>query len=551
MFMLAMNINSKITSRIVTIVEKPATRLPVIFSYWIYVGLLGAALLFPTASWSSEITVLTYHDIAADPGNDVYALSRSMFVAHMDYLQTNGYQPISLSQLDEYRKHPERMPAKAVMLTFDDGLTSYYEFVVPVLKSYQFPSVASVVTSWMDGKNTPPEYSGKLMSWDQLRKISRSPLVEIVSHTHDLHHGIQSNPQGSQEAASVTRQYFPANQRYETEEAYRQRIQIDLQHSIERLHEELGIKPRAVTWPYGSFDNVLSDIASDLGLNYQFSLQDGPTALTSLPRINRIMLMHSNNIEDFINEISYRWIAAEKKRFAVINLDPFTQAGSLQEQEQLFSALLDRLEPMRLNMVVLSPFTSDNSKAFFANTEIPVAADVLKRTIHLFRSKLSIRHVYLQLPAKLPSQNLSPVYSNLARLARFDGVVFAPDIDAQTAKFIQKLLSLVHPTLKYGAFGSTTRPFAGDFVIAAVDTNDSIASNRALTAKLKGISAPVYVITQNVYDIDKFSLTTLSQHFQALDIQHYGFQLNTASLTTVLQKTDAPEANSLTSEAGG
>lgn len=511
----------------------------------------AAALLCSTTSWSSEITVLTYHDISADPGDDIYALSRSMFVAHMDYLQSNGYQPISLSQLDEYRKHPERMPAKAVMLTFDDGLTSYYDFVVPVLKTYQFPSVASVVTGWIDGKNTPPEYSGKLMNWDQLREISRSPLVEIVSHTHDLHHGIQSNPQGSQEAASVTRQYYPVTQRYESEEAYSLRIKIDLQHSIERLKKELDIKPRAVTWPYGLYDNILSGVASDLGLTYQFSLQDGPTVLTSLPRINRIMLMQSNDIEDLVNELSYRWIAAEKKRFTVMNLDPFTQTDSLQEQEQVFSALLDRLEPMGLNMIVLSPFTSDNNKAFFANTEIPVAADVLKRAIHLFRSKLDIRYVYLRLPAKLPSQNLSPVYSELSRLLRFDGVVFDTDINTQTAMFIKKQLSLVHPSLKYGVFGSTTRPFAGDFVIALIDTSNSIASSRTRTAELKGISAPVYVLARNVFDIDKLSQPALIQRFQALDIQHYGFELNTAPLTTVLQKTDAPDNNRFTSEAGG
>ena len=537
-----------------TLADKTVVRSMRIFRQRFYAGFFCAALLSPIAAWSGEITVLTYHDIASDPSNDIYALSRSMFVAHMDYLQINGYQPISLSQLEEFRKHPERMPAKPVMLTFDDGLKSYYEFVVPVLKTYQFPSVASVVTGWVDGKNTPPEYFGKLMNWDQLREISQSPLVEIVSHTHDLHHGIQSNPQGSQEAAAVTRQYFPETHRYEAEVSYRQRIQIDLQHSIDRLHKELGVKPRAVTWPYGQFDNVLSSTAGDLGLRYQFSLQDGPTTLANLPRINRIMLMRSDNIEDLVNEISYRWIAAEKKRFTVISLDPFTQADTLEKQDQLFSELLDRLEPMRLNMVVLSPFTTDNSKTFFATSEMPMAADVLRRTIHLLKSKLRIRYLYLHLPSKLPSNNLSPVYSELARLVRFDGVAFDADIDIKTAKFIQKLLSAVHPGLKYGHFGSTSRPLADlatDFVIATVDINDSIADNRARTAKLKGVSATVYVLTQNVYDIDNFSPTALNQRFQSLDIQHYGFHLNTAPLTTVLQKINAPEHGRSTSEAGG
>ncbi|MGD8591224.1 MAG: poly-beta-1,6-N-acetyl-D-glucosamine N-deacetylase PgaB [Gammaproteobacteria bacterium] len=547
-----MNTSFKTSPQATIAMEKSEPiRLAFFLRQWFCTVTTCAALLFPALVWSDDLTVLTYHDITADPGNDVYAVSRSMFVAHMDYLQTHGYQPISLSQLEEYREHPERMPAKAVMLTFDDGLTSYYKFVLPVLKTYQFPSVASVVTGWMDGKNTPPEYFGKLMSWDQLREISQSPLVEIVSHTHDLHHGIQSNPQGSQEAASVTRQYYPATQRYESEETYRQRIQIDLQHSIERLHKELGIKPRAVTWPYGQFDNVLSGIATDLGLRYQFSLQDGPTALTELPQIHRIMLMRSNNIEDFINELSYRWMAAEKKRFAVFNLDPFTQAESVQQQEQLFSGLLDRLEPLHLNMVVLSAFSSDNAKTFFATGEMPLAADVLRRAVHLLRTKLRVRHVYLHLPAKLPGKNLSPVYGELARLVRFDGAVFDADIDGKTAKFIQKMLSDVHPNLQYGVFGTTGQPFEVDFVIATVDTDKSIASNRTRAAQLKGINAKLYLLGQQVYDIDNFSPTALNERFQALDVQNYGFQLNTAPLTTVLQKIDAPESTGSASGAGG
>jgi len=543
MFMSVMNINSKKPS--------PKMHLKTTVSRRLLFGFIFcAAFLQIPAGWSSGLTVLTYHDITTNPGDDIYALSRSMFVAHMDYLQTHGYQPISLSQLEQYRKHPERMPSKAVMLTFDDGLKSYFEFVVPVLKTYQFPSVASVVTGWLDGKNTPPEYFGKLMSWDQLRELSKLPLVEIASHTHDLHHGIQSNPQGSQEAASITRQFFPHNQSYEREETYRQRVQIDLQHSLERLEKELGIKPKAVTWPYGKFDNVLSNAASEIGLQYQFSLQDGPTPLAQLPRINRIMLMQSNDIEDLINEISYRWMAAEKKRFTVIGLDPFLQADDLAKQDQLFSELLDRLEPMRLNMIVLSPFTSDNSKAFFATDEIPVAADVLRRTVHLVKSKLGIRYVYLHLPADQPSKNLSPLYSELARLVSFDGVVFDADINEKTAKFIQKLLAAVHPHLSYGVFGAK-QPFEVDFIVTTIDTEDSIANNRTRAARLKGMPTEVYLLSQRVYNIDEFSIDALDQRFQTLDIQHYGFQLNTAPLTAVLQPIDAPESHSSTSEAGG
>ena len=518
------------------------------------------AMVFCSSAWganldlSNTLTVLTYHNIAADPGSDSFAQSRSMFVAQMDYLQTHGYQPISLAQLEEFRQHPERMPAKPVMLTFDDGLKSYYEFVVPVLKTYQYPSVASIVTAWMDGKDVPPEYFGKLMSWDQLREVSRSPLVEIASHTHDLHHGVQSNPQGSQEAASITREYFPAKQRYESEQTFEQRVRIDLQNSIDRLKTELGKKPQAVTWPYGLYDNIVANIATDLGLRYQFSLDDGPTSLAHLPRINRIILTQSGNIEDFIAELSYRALATQKRRFTVIDLDPLLQADTLDKQEQMFSELLDRLEPLRLNMAVMSPFSTDFKKAFYYNGEIPVGADVLRRTIHLLRTKLHIRYVYLHLPAQLPVKNLASVYTKLARLERFDGVVFDADTDKATAELVEKTLSAVLANLKFGYFTSDGKSIdsdEADFVIAKVDINNDIAATQTRTAQLKGIAAPVYLLSKQVYDINDLSLSTVSQRFQSLDIQHFGLQLNTAPIASVLRNNNAPEISNPNSAAGG
>jgi len=498
---------------------------------------------------AQSITVLTYHDISADPGADPYTLSRSRFVSHMDYLQQNGYQPISLAQLEEYRKHPQRMPAKPVLLTFDDGLSSYYEFVVPVLKTYRFPSVAGVVTGWLDGKNLPSEYHGKLMTWDQLRELSRLSLVEIVTHTHDLHHGIQSNPQGSQEAASVTRQYLTAEKRYEAEEVYRLRVKIDMQHSINRLQKELGVKPLGVVWPYGMYDKVLSDAATELGLHYQFSLDSGPTTLSDLPHVNRIMLMRDTSVEDLAVELSYSWMAAETRRFTVLNLDPFLQADTLEKQEHMFSELLDRLEPLGLNMVVLSPFSSDNTQAFYPNPEIPLGQDVLRRTAHLLQNKLRIRHIYLQLPAELPGKNLTPTYSELARLIRFDGVVFQAGTDAKTAGFIKQLLNAVRPKLQYGVFASDNKNVDTDFVIARIDTQADIAKNRIRIAEFKGMSAHVYWLSKQTYDINNVSLPALTQSFNAINARHFGFQLNTEPLVSVLHSIDAPEPQR--SAAGG
>lgn len=513
--------------------------------------ILVLLLLVATVGNCAELIVLTYHDIVAEPGNDIYAVSRPMFVAQMDYLQTNGYQVISLEQLDKFRKNPASFPQKAVMLTFDDGLRSYFEFVVPVLKTYGYPSIASVVTGWLDGKNLPAEYHGKLMTWDQVREINKNPLVEIASHSHDLHFGIQANPQGSYEAASITRRYSPTTQSYEDEDSYENRIRLDFTHSIKRIKSELNFQVNSITWPYGLHDNVMAKQATKLGLTYQLALGDGATPLQHLPRINRIMLMDSNNINDFVREITFRNLAEHKIHFAEISLEPFSNAKTLQQQELMLSELLDRLEPLDLNSIVFSPFTSDGSKAFFHTNHLNVAADVANRVVHLLETKLNIRNFYLSTPAYLQTKNLSPVYADLARMVRFQGIVFASETKRQQAEKIKSVLDKYVPNLSYGTFGSNKQPLNRlDFFIAPLDTNQSNDKNLAIINQWKGHPAKMYVTHQTTYPLNNPRLEASKHFFQSLGIQHYGYRLNTDILNDTLPQETIGVANDVSTNLG-
>ena len=62
------------------------------FRMYLVVALIIGA---PTPGFAADLIVLNYHDVVADPGEDRFAVSRALFVEHMDYLQQNGYRPIS------------------------------------------------------------------------------------------------------------------------------------------------------------------------------------------------------------------------------------------------------------------------------------------------------------------------------------------------------------------------------------------------------------------------------------------------------------------------
>ena len=190
--------------------------------------LLWALLLLMPASRSvadteEELTVLSYHEIA-DPARALvpqYAVTPTDFVRQMDWLRNHGYHFVSVGDVLAGREGKRALPDKAVLITFDDGYQSVYAHAWPILKMFRIPAVINVVGSWMeekgtvdfDGKELP---RGQLLSWGELREMTQSGLVEIGSHTFDLHRGILGNPQGNLQPATTTRRYLREQARTRT-----------------------------------------------------------------------------------------------------------------------------------------------------------------------------------------------------------------------------------------------------------------------------------------------------------------------------------------------
>lgn len=57
-------------------------------------------------------------------------------VEHFNWLKSNGYTPVSWQQILDARAGKAALPEKPVLLTFDDGYTSFYTQIYPLLKAY-------------------------------------------------------------------------------------------------------------------------------------------------------------------------------------------------------------------------------------------------------------------------------------------------------------------------------------------------------------------------------------------------------------------------------
>ena len=466
-------------------------------------------------SLAAEVPVIVYHDIRDVAGSDEYVVTSRVFREQMAFLKQQGYQPVSLARFAEAAAGKSALPEKPVILSFDDGLASFRDIAMPVLAEYGFPAVLSVVTGWLDGRQVPADYRGRLLTWEQLRAVSRSPLVEILSHTDNLHHGIHANPQGNLTPASITRRYDAAEGRYESEADYRARIHADLARSVQRLRTELGKAPPGIAWPYGFYDQVLAEEATALGMRYQLTLDKAPAHTEQFPRINRVALRAVSTIAAFENTLNFER-AHQPLRIIEIELDEMASASAA-DQEKWLSALLVRLQLLRANTVLVNPFTRDGKAAFFQNGHVPLRAEVLHRVLHQLRTRAGIDYLLLRLPA---SPAVTQAATELARRHPYDGVLLAAGLSRADAETLQNLFDYYHPGVRCGQEQGAAWPVCQDFMVVSVDSplpvrHPVVDSSAAMT---------VYYLLQSRPDADGRQVASALHGLRTAGARHYGLR---------------------------
>ncbi|MRS15176.1 polysaccharide deacetylase family protein [Enterobacteriaceae bacterium RIT691] len=143
------------------------------------------------AQEDNGIPILTYHHILRDEENTRFrhtstTTSVRAFSNQMTWLRDQGYSTLSLYQLEGYVRNKMNLPARSVVITFDDGLKSVNRYAYPVLKQYGFKATAFIISSRI--KRHPQKWDPKslqFMSLSELKQIQ--DVFDVQSHTHFLH----------------------------------------------------------------------------------------------------------------------------------------------------------------------------------------------------------------------------------------------------------------------------------------------------------------------------------------------------------------------------
>lgn len=358
----------------------------------------------------NQVLVLAYHDIMdSEPDQQYVATRTANFVAQMRWLELNHYVPVSIDQILAAREGKVELPARAVLLTFDDGYRSMYDRVYPILKRNHWPALFAPVGAWLDTpEDQMVDFSGqprprdKFVTWDQIREMSDSGLIEIGAHTQNLHKGILANPQGNVEPAAATLKYDPVTKRYETLDEFRQRLDTDVSAITDTITRVTGKAPRVWVWPYGASSGIGLEVVQAHGYPMAMTLEEGLLDIQNLMNIPRALIAFDPTLESFASSVVN---AQERVTMRTVRIDlDYVYDPDPKQMDENVGRLIDRLASLRPSAVMLQTYADPKGdgvirEVYFPNSQLPMRADLFNRVVNQIHTRMPERvRVYAWMP---------------------------------------------------------------------------------------------------------------------------------------------------------
>jgi peptidoglycan/xylan/chitin deacetylase (PgdA/CDA1 family) len=110
----------------------------------------------PRADWvphPGPVPILEYHVLGHPPEGAPYPelyVGRTDFEKQMDWLEEQGYQAVTLEQVEEAWYHGGKLPPKPIVLSFDDGYRPQFTFALPTLRKHGWAGVLNLKAEGSD-----------------------------------------------------------------------------------------------------------------------------------------------------------------------------------------------------------------------------------------------------------------------------------------------------------------------------------------------------------------------------------------------------------------
>jgi peptidoglycan/xylan/chitin deacetylase (PgdA/CDA1 family) len=195
-----------------------------------------ATLIFGRRSKLAGIPGLLFHSVLPKPRREMSHFPLKRFEAFCQELRARNYSGILVKDARDARSTPTN--EKKLLITFDDGLCSFYHYALPVLENSGL-----YATVFCLGNNF-----GTLSTWDVYthnRHLSKQEIREISDRGHEVGSHTMSHPCLS----------------YLDNRA----IKIELTDSRKVIEDITGKSVTSLAFPYGAWNRRIWTIAKESG----------------------------------------------------------------------------------------------------------------------------------------------------------------------------------------------------------------------------------------------------------------------------------------------
>jgi peptidoglycan/xylan/chitin deacetylase (PgdA/CDA1 family) len=226
-------------------------------------GRLGCGLsrvLGPLAG--DSFGILTYHRVTPWGGRrpaPTWNVTPRRLRAQLAGLLGRGYRPVHLREALTSSREGRPLPARAFVVTFDDGYEGVYRHAWPILRDLGVPATVFLATAYLDGDEPFPFEDWRLAgsprvspdSWRplttaQCAALFEGGLIDVGSHTH-THRMFRGRPEALYE---------------------------DVLTSAGVLRRRFGLADATFSFPFGIVDAELTAAARRAGMLCALSTQE-------------------------------------------------------------------------------------------------------------------------------------------------------------------------------------------------------------------------------------------------------------------------------------
>jgi glycosyltransferase involved in cell wall biosynthesis/peptidoglycan/xylan/chitin deacetylase (PgdA/CDA1 family) len=204
---------------------------------------------------AGQAVVLAYHAIA-DLSHErrlwQYGVPPAQLAMQLDELIGHGWSFVGLDALLRALRGKQQLPARAVLLTFDDAYADLLSAAIPILAARGIPAVAFAVSGRVGGTN----------EWDREIAAGTLRLLDAAGLRALSEHGVEIGSHGY-----AHRRLTPALAPDE--------LAAELEGSAQQL-QALGLpRPRVLSYPYGVWSPTIATAVGRAGYEAAFTIHPG------------------------------------------------------------------------------------------------------------------------------------------------------------------------------------------------------------------------------------------------------------------------------------